>query len=181
MKFTSKDTHTPFYQCGSPGQAYVWLHLCVCVCEISSLVWDTNRPPSSLRGFLLCLFKVMDEQITERERGSKRSPSFWLWWVPRIGNVSLTYYTTIVTKDLLSSGLFFTFLVSVQIKLKIKLISKLLVKINAIVRGPVNNITWSSSESDRALECSMFYSWLVLSKNIKLTFVTLTQPHAYIF
>lgn len=151
--------------------------VCACVCEISSLVWDTNRPPSSFRGCLLCLFKVMDEPITEREKGSKRSLSLWLWWVPHIGNVSLTYYTTIVTKDLLSSGLFFTSLVSVQIKLKIKLISELFVRTDAIVRGPVCNITWSSSESGRVLEYSMFYTWYILSKNIKLTFVT--QPHAY--
>jgi len=51
--------------------------------------------------------------------------------VPHIGNVSLTYYyTTIVTKDLLSSDLFLIFLVSVQIKP----ISEQLVRTDAIVR-----------------------------------------------
>lgn len=141
MKFTSKDTHTHLSICVEVQDRLTSGFISVCVCEISSLVWDTNRPPSSLRGFLLCLLKVMDEQIRERERRSKRSLSLWLWWVPRIGNVSLTYYTTIVTKALLSSGFFLSyFLSSVQIKLNIKLISELLVRTDAVVSGPVTYI-----------------------------------------
>lgn len=131
-------THTHLSICVEVQDRLTSGFISVCVCEISSLVWDTNRLPSSLRGFLLCLLKVMDEQIRDRERRSKRSLSLWLWWVPRIGNVSLTYYTTIVTKALLSSGFFLSyFLRSVQIKLNIKLISELLVRTDAVVRSPV--------------------------------------------
>lgn len=179
MKFTSKDTHnhTHLSICVEVQDRLTSGFISVCVCEISSLVWDTNRPPSSLRGFLLCLLKVMDEQIRERERKKEQEIPFSLALVsashwecqPDLlhhdNNKSLAFLWFI--SFLLSS--------SVQIKLNVKLISELLVRTDAVV---LYEHIWSSSESGRALEYSMFYTWYIEQKHS--INICRTQPHAYI-